>query len=440
MAQPKNDIVVKSNRLISAFQKLTLSEIRLIQLAIVDARESGNGLHTDKPLRIDALRYAEAFGLTKQTAYKLLTEAEDRLFERKFTFIDQQDGKPVKSRWVQRAKYLNNEGGIEIIFTYDVINEISRIDGFEQFFTSYLLEQTALLNSVYSVRLYELLIQWKSVGKTPTFQVEQFREQLGVAINEYPAMGNFKRRVLDLAVNEINEKTNIIVEYEQLKNGKTITGFQFKFKFKPKADNSIQDENKEYLFCNLSDSQIVTFGEKLARHDGFKKFGNRGEEDNAFIKRIQVMLKNMDLDVELSKRITPYLKELDFKATNKNLISLDDLIYKINENNKSNNSSKNNSEIKDKENDLGEEQKLSHNPIPMKLTGLNKNKKEDEQKTLKQQASIITQKIIEYDLKDRYIQNNESWLQAMKRIQQEITTDEHAEIWKNKLEEQGVIF
>lgn len=439
MTQSKHDIVVKSNRLITAFQKLTLSEIRLIQLAIVDARESGNGLHTDKPLRIDALRYAEAFGLTKQTAYKLLTEAEDRLFERKFTFIDQDDGKPVKSRWVQRAKYLNNEGGIEIIFTYDVINEISRIDGFEQFFTSYLLEQTALLNSVYSVRLYELLIQWKSVGKTPTFEIDQFRAQLGVAVNEYPAMGNFKRRVLDLAVNEVNEKTNIIVEYDQLKTGKTITGFRFKFKLKSKNDNPVQDENKEYLICNLTDSQIITFSDKLAKHEGFKKFGNRGEEDNNFIKRIQLMLRKMDLDIELSKRITPYLKELDFKPTSKNLVSLDDLIYKINENNKSNNNFKNDNEIKDKENELILNQP-EHNPIPMSLTGLNKNKNEDKPKTLKQLASIVTQKIVEYDLKDRYIQTGENWLQAMKRIQQEITTLDHAEIWKSKLEEQGVVF
>jgi IS1 family transposase len=76
----------------------------------------------------------------------------------------------------------------------------------------------------------------------------------------------------------------------------------------------------------------------------------------------------------------------------------------------------------------------------MSLTGLNKNKSEDKPKTLKQLASIVTQKIVEYDLKDRYIQTGENWLQAMKRIQQEITTLDHVEIWKSKLEEQGVVF
>ena len=59
---------------------------------------------------------------------------------------------------------------------------------------------------MYSVRLYELLTQWKTAGKTPVFELSQFRGQLGLDDDEYKIMGNFKLRVLDLAVNEINEK------------------------------------------------------------------------------------------------------------------------------------------------------------------------------------------------------------------------------------------
>ena len=83
---------------------------------------------------------------------------------------------------------------------------ITRLDGAEQFFTQYLLSQTANLSSVYSVRLYELLIQWKTAGKTPVFELSLFRGQMGLNDDEYKIMGNFKLRVLDLAVNEINEK------------------------------------------------------------------------------------------------------------------------------------------------------------------------------------------------------------------------------------------
>ena len=57
-----------------------------MQLAIVDARETGNGLSTDTPLRIDAMRYAEAFETTRQNAYNRMKEAEETLFNRRFTF------------------------------------------------------------------------------------------------------------------------------------------------------------------------------------------------------------------------------------------------------------------------------------------------------------------------------------------------------------------
>ena len=58
----------KTNRLNQAFQVLTLAELHIVQLAIVDARENGNRFNSDTPLRLDALRYAEAFGTTRQNA------------------------------------------------------------------------------------------------------------------------------------------------------------------------------------------------------------------------------------------------------------------------------------------------------------------------------------------------------------------------------------
>ena len=110
------DLVVKTNKLISAVQHLGLVEIRLIQLAIIDARETGMGLSPDKPLTIDAKRYAEAFGVHKSNAYKIIKQAEETLFNRRFSFVDD-DGKLVKSRWVQQVKYFDDEGKIELFGT-----------------------------------------------------------------------------------------------------------------------------------------------------------------------------------------------------------------------------------------------------------------------------------------------------------------------------------
>ena len=257
----KGNLVVKTNQLNSALQNLSLPEIRIVQLAIVDARETNTGLSTDKPLRIDALRYAEMFETTRQNGYKRMKEAEETLFNRRFSYIDD-EGKVIKSRWIQQVRYLDDEGAIELVFTFAVVNGISRIDGAEDFFTSYLLEQTSSMDSIYSVRLYELLVQWKAAKSTPVFELEKFRDQLGVEITEYKAMCDFKKRVLQVAIDEINEKSDIKVSYEQVKKGRSIAGFKFKVlaKDKPKKaqlENS-RDVNTADMFTieGLSDKQL----------------------------------------------------------------------------------------------------------------------------------------------------------------------------------------
>lgn len=247
------DLVVKSNRLNMALQSLSLSEIRIMQIAIIDARETGKGLTTDQPLTISSKRYAEAFNVSRQTAFDAILDAEKNLFERRFSFLDT-DEQQVKSRWVQRVKYLEKEASVELILTYDVVKEITRLDGYDQFFTQYLLSQTAGMKSVYSVRLYELLIQWKTAGKTPILHIDTFREQMGVSNKEYKIMSDFKRRVLEVAIKEINDKSDLKVKYEQEKEGTKIIGFKFFISNAKKNKSSLKDINPE-KFTNLNGEQ-----------------------------------------------------------------------------------------------------------------------------------------------------------------------------------------
>jgi plasmid replication initiation protein len=266
----KGNLVVKTNQLNSALQNLSLPEIRIVQLAIVDARETNTGLSTDKPLRIDALRYAEMFETTRQNGYKRMKEAEETLFNRRFSYIDD-EGKVIKSRWIQQVRYLDDEGAIELVFTLAVVNGISRIDGAEDFFTSYLLEQTASMDSIYSVRLYELLVQWKAAKQTPMFALEKFRDQLGVGIEEYRAMNDFKKRVLLVAIDEINEKSDIKISYEQVKKGRKIVGFTFTVHEKPKAKTNVVSKERDastadmFTVEGLNDKQLG----RIARNPSF---------------------------------------------------------------------------------------------------------------------------------------------------------------------------
>jgi len=311
----KSDLVVKSNRLNTAIQNLSLSEVRIIQLAIVDSRETGNGLATDKPLLISAARYAEVFDVSRQTATEAILTAEKNLFERRFSFLDDQD-KVVKSRWVQRVRYLGDEAGIEVMLTYDVVNEITRINGYETFFTKYLIEQTAMLQSRYSVRLYELLTQWKTAKNTPLFDLECFRQQMGLDADEYTVMSDFKKRVLQLAVDEINEKSDLKISYEQVKKGRKITGFKFKIseKSKTKTKNPVAvDKDSDTLDAitsmKMTDKQRGTFAAKLSRMSDLSSRGKQGENYQEFASRIEIEL----MDESKQAFYLPYLKKLGFQ-------------------------------------------------------------------------------------------------------------------------------
>ncbi|QIC80599.1 replication initiation protein RepM [Acinetobacter indicus] len=308
----KKDLVVKTNRLNQAFQVLSLAEFHIVQLAIVDARDTGTGLTTDMPLRIDALRYADVFGTTRQNAYMRMKEAEETLFNRRFSFFDE-DGKLVKSRWISQVKYLDNEGAIEIVFTPAVVQGISRINGVKEFFTQYLLSQTANLKSVYSSRLYELLIQWRSTGKTPIINLEDFRAQLGVEEDQYKLMSDFKKRVLDLAINDINEKTDIKATYQQHKKGRSISGFSFTFKQK-KTDNQLienkRDPNTIDIFSTMTDAQRHLFANKLSQLPEMGKYSHGTESYQQFAVRIAEMLQTP----KKFKELYPYLQKVGFKA------------------------------------------------------------------------------------------------------------------------------
>ena len=309
----KKDLVVKTNRLNQAFQVLSLAEFHIVQLAIVDARDTGTGLTTDMPLRIDALRYADVFGTTRQNAYMRMKEAEETLFNRRFSFFDE-DGKLVKSRWISQVKYLDNEGAIEIVFTPAVVQGISRINGVKEFFTQYLLSQTAQLKSVYSSRLYELLIQWRSTEKTPIINLEDFRAQLGIEENQYKLMSDFKKRVLDLAINDINEKTDIKATYQQHKKGRSISGFSFTFKQKKKDSPSIErDPNTLELFSKMTDAQRHMFANKLSELPEMGRYSQGTESYQQFAVRIAEMLQ----DPAQFKELYPYLKKVGYMPSNK---------------------------------------------------------------------------------------------------------------------------
>lgn len=265
------NLVVKDNALINASYNLELVEQRLILLAIVEARTSGKGVTPNNSLTITASSYMNHFGTNRNTAYQALKDACNNLFERQFSYIETNtkgNTEVVRSRWVSEIRYIDNEASVKLIFSPTVSPLITLL---EKNFASYELEQVAQLNSKYAVRLYEVVIAWRSTGKTPMIAIDELRNRLGVLDDEYTVTADFKRWALDKPIKQINEKTEINLSYEQHKQGCKIVGFTFtvKQKSKPKKikDNTERDPKTPDIFDNLTDKEREIIAQKNAYAD-----------------------------------------------------------------------------------------------------------------------------------------------------------------------------
>ena len=253
-----SDLIVKDNALMNASYNLDLVEQRLILLAIIEARESGKGINSNDPLTVHAESYINQFGVHRTTAYQALKDACKDLFARQFSYQEKRErGRAnITSRWVSQIAYIDETATVEIIFAPAVVPLITRL---EEQFTKYDIQQVSSLSSAYAVRMYELLICWRSTGKTPVIELTEFRKRLGVLDNEYQRIAHLKERVLELGLKQINEHTDITATYEQHKKGCLITGFSFKFKQKkqnsdktpPNNDSSPPLEKTSQLSLNI---------------------------------------------------------------------------------------------------------------------------------------------------------------------------------------------
>jgi plasmid replication initiation protein len=296
-------LIVKDNSLMQASYTLDMVEQRLILLAIAKARETGHGITENSLLEVHANSYINTFHVEKHTAYTVLKDASKSLFDRYVTYhdVNPKTGKDrsFHCRWVDKIGYEPNSGIVFLRFTQDIVPLITRL---EENFTKYELQQVARLTSAYAIRLYELLIQWRSAGKTPIFDLQIFRQQLGVEVNQYKTMSNFKTYVLDFALKQVNEWTDITAQYEQHKTGRIISGFSFKFRQKkPKKSNLV----------TLTHPQRLLFAKKLSElPEVSSKYSEGTESYSQFAVRIADMLK----DPEKLKEFTPLLKKVGYKA------------------------------------------------------------------------------------------------------------------------------
>jgi len=291
--------VVKSNQVIEASYQLSAVEQRIVLAAI--SRIPKNQPITDDELYPVSVNELQLLGVHEKTAYRDLKEGINRLYERSINLSV--DDKSIKMRWVQEVQFLDSQSVIGIRFSKPILPFISNLS---REFTKYALSDIAGINSGYGIRIYELLVQYRQIGKRE-ISVDTLRTMLELG-KKYPLFADFKKRVIDTAVDQINEYSPLRVTYEQKKTGRKVTHITFSFKEKTKSiDQESKDIPKE--FYKLTDAQINMFGNQLSRLHELSHLALEGESYEILASKIKEKLR----DPKQQKPFLPYLRNLGFK-------------------------------------------------------------------------------------------------------------------------------
>ena len=244
--QNHNLTIYKSNKVIEAGYKLSLNEQRIILSCIAKVSSSKPLLATER-FEVTAKEFSAQFGISLDKAYQTLKEVSEQLFER-YVIIDNPDPtdktlKYTKTRWISSVNYHPETGKVGLVFAPLMIPYLSELQGQ---FTFYLLENISSMNSVYAIRLYELLMQWKMKGKRE-IEIDWLKKQFELD-DSYDRMFDLKKRVIDPAVKDINTHSNYQVSWTQRKTGRKVTHLIFEFSEKqpdkPKKTVKVKTEPK----------------------------------------------------------------------------------------------------------------------------------------------------------------------------------------------------
>jgi plasmid replication initiation protein len=221
-------VVVKANSLIEASYRLSIDEVRILALTIGSMDPNSNQQVFDFTVADFVREFPE---INLDNAYKQIQGAIKRIYERSVKTEDKD--RVTEFRWVSSRTYFKKEGRFRIAMTNEVMPYLTQLKGQ---FTKYQLRNISSFNSVHSIRIYELITQYRKVGERE-ITIEELKKWLQVE-DKYSAFFDFKKRVLSTAIREINEKSDLLVEVEQIKRGRTVQALKFVILPKQKAENT----------------------------------------------------------------------------------------------------------------------------------------------------------------------------------------------------------
>ncbi|MBC8553532.1 MAG: replication initiation protein, partial [Candidatus Brocadiales bacterium] len=261
----EHHLITKSNALIeSARIKFSAMQQRVIHTALSQIFK-GDRLSDQVMYKIPISAIADLAGRDASGEFYRATKSAARsLVTSLITIKEHPNGskreKVLQCAIVQAVEYDDTNGTLWIRFSHDAIPYLSGLEGLG--FTQYSLEAGLLyMDSAYAYRLHDLIARWGDLG-TKEISVEDFRWMMGIDDNKYPRFNNFRARVIDPAIEQVNKHSRYDVKVGYRKSMRRVVSLQFAFRPKPttpapkpisptlegKSENS-QPENDFIIGC-----------------------------------------------------------------------------------------------------------------------------------------------------------------------------------------------
>ena len=246
------DLVVKHNDVIQASYRLSPNEQAIILTVLSNV--SSDEVITDEVLYdLDITSLCQLTGVHPKNGYKAFKDAAYALQDRKVLLKNFDEDS--RMNWVQTCT--SRKGKIKVRFGKDIIPYLTNL---KKNFTSYNLRHVAKFKSTYGVRVYELLKQWHKSKEELEISLEDMKDmfQLGSSYNQ---MCNLKNKVINPALKDINDHSDLNVSYENIKNGRKIIALKFKFheKYCHELDPTPNTECSDDLFLSRCLSSYKTW-------------------------------------------------------------------------------------------------------------------------------------------------------------------------------------
>ena len=237
----KNKLIVKSNHVVEASYTLTTLEQRLILSAIAQVPK-GDEVSDDVLYRITAQDLVKLGG-DKKASHKEFKDAVNRLYERSIVLRNGDESDSF--RWIQE-KIFNGSSISFIRFSKPILPFLSNL---KTEFTKYLESDIVGMSSPYAIRVYELMMQYRNVGKREV-TLEDLRWMFQLQ-NKYPVWADLNRWVLNQASKEINQHSPYNLIIEPKKTGRKVTSIVLKFHLK----KGLKEQPEQDLDNQVSISQ-----------------------------------------------------------------------------------------------------------------------------------------------------------------------------------------